>query len=162
MQLTDQTRHDHRTIGTRFKNRITFWGVVTHVLNICMMSWRMHGRMWAVTSIVISAVMLFETDRSIFVDKWSGKDVDLCVRVPVCVSGAPPAEGNLCPAGVQGEEGEHGDPRPWGREQHHLLRPSVQRRGQSSQTAHPHSAWVLLHTGLHPDLDHMSPVSSYV
>lgn len=28
-----------------------------------------------------------------------------------CVSGAPPAEGHLSPAGVQGEEGEHGDPR---------------------------------------------------
>lgn len=55
--------------------------MVTHILNICMMSQRMHGRMWAVTSIVISAVMLFETDRSIFICKKGKKDVYLCARV---------------------------------------------------------------------------------
>ena len=57
-------------------------------------------------------------------------------------SGAPSAEGHLSPVGVPGEEGTHGDPGARGWEQHHLLRPPLQRRTQGSQTAHAHPAWV--------------------
>lgn len=54
--------------------------------------------------------------------------------------GTPSPEGDLRPAGVRREEGEHGDSRPRGGEQHRLLRLALPWRLQDAKAAHSHTA----------------------
>lgn len=57
-----------------------------------------------------------------------------------CPTGAPSPAGHLCTAGVRGETGQHGHPRPRSREQHRLLRVPLPRGVQDAKAAYSHTA----------------------